>query len=553
VHSSVRRPLAANAPPRGRGNCHGLFFDEFAPESAWIREEGSVRLPPFTEHTELVLRGEFRRHPEARGIETGPLGAEFKVNGRPIAHRTEFAPGPFEVRFTVEPAAAAQGVLLSARLFGTGSTNFLAWLGRITTGWPGANGLQRFRHQHKNRQLRLLRIETAEGETVFDFAHRDAPLAAAFVRRHVRLGLNVAGFLTADMGIGESARCMVRAADAAGLPVAAIELKLPCKNPRGDDTLRMRLQEDNPHAVNVVHFDPPAGRDLDHHHPSLRRDKYNIGYWAWELPEFPDDWVGHFQYFDEIWCPSEFARAAIAAKSPVPVMAMPHSVSFARPADPPAALRARFGLPPDLFLFLFLYDLNSYSARKNPGAVLDAFRASGLAGHGAALVIKTHNTAGNETDLARLRTAVADLPGTTLIVDTFTHEDVYRLEAACDCFVSLHRSEGFGFGIAEAMFLGKPVIATDWSATAEYLNATNGCPVRAKTVILDRSHGPYAKGQTWAEPDANHAAEWMRLLASDRALCARLGAAARATVETSFAPEAIGARYRHRLEAIASW
>jgi glycosyltransferase involved in cell wall biosynthesis len=553
VSHSTRRPLAADNKPREWSNCRGLFFDEFAPESAWIRGEAAMRLPPFAQRAELVLRGEFRRHPQARGIETGPLGAEFEVDGVSVARRGEFSPGPFEVRFTVEPAASDKGALLKARLLGTGATNALAWLGRVAEGWPGAQALQRFRRQHKNRQLRLTTVETADGEIVFDFGHRDAPLAAAFVRRHLRLGLNVAGFLAADLGIGESARCMVRAADAADLPCAAIVLKLPCKNPQGDDTLRARLQEHNPHAVNVVHLDPPASRDLDHHHPGLRRGKYNVGYWAWELPEFPDDWVPQFQYFDEIWCPSEFARAAVAAKSPVPVVAMPHAISFARPAEPVAALRARFGLPLDAFLFLFIYDLNSYSARKNPQAVIEAFRLSGLAGSGPALVIKTHNAGGNDAELAEVRAAAASLPGTTVIADTFTRADVYCLEAACDCFVSLHRSEGFGFGIAENMFLGKPVIATDWSATAEYLNETNGCPVRARPVTLERSHGPYATGQTWAEPDAGHAAEWMRRLASDRALGARLGSAARSCVENLFAPSAIGARYRRRLEAIATW
>jgi glycosyltransferase involved in cell wall biosynthesis len=346
---------------------------------------------------------------------------------------------------------------------------------------------------------------------------------------------------------------MVRAADTVLLPTALIDLKLPCKNHRGDLTYVARLQEENPHPVNVVHLDPPAAHDLDSHHRSLRRHKYNIAYWAWELPEFPDSWIPNCDYFDEIWCPSEFARTAIAMKVPLPVHTMPHAISFTRPTESAGALRARFGLPADKFLFLLLYDLNSYTQRKNPGAVLEAFRASGLAGRGAALVIKTHSTASNEAELAALRAAVASLPGTTLITDTFLRTDVYALEAACDCLVSLHRSEGFGLVVAESMFLGKPVIATDWSATAEFLNETNGCPVRASLVTLEQNHGPYAKGQTWAEPDVAHAAWWMQKLIADAALCTRLGEAARATIGQKFAPERIGARYRQRLETIACW
>ena len=172
---------------------------------------------------------------------------------------------------------------------------------------------------------------------------------------------------------------------------------------------------------------------------------------------------------------------------------------------------------------------------------------------GAALVIKVQNVAGNEAAFAALQTSLADLPGTVLLTATLSRADIYALEAACDCFVSLHRSEGFGLAVAEAMYLGKPVIATDWSATAEFVDASNGCPVRAPLVTLDRNHGPYGKGSTWADPDPAHAAEHMRRLFADPTLCATLGAAARATIEARFSPAVIGARYRRRLEAIATF
>ncbi|HXA15106.1 MAG TPA: glycosyltransferase [Opitutaceae bacterium] len=531
----------------------GLFFDEFAPDSAWIRELAVVRLPKMPEATSFVIRGEFRPHPDAHGLETGPTGAVFFLNRSRVASLDSVQPGPFSVRFTIASRKASRGATLRVGLRGVGFTNFLAWLGRVAARWPVAARLQRFRRQNKNRQLRITRIETAAGELVFDFSIRHSPFSPEFARQRVRTGLNIAGFLTADLGIGESARCMVRAADATLLPAALIDLKLRCKNQRSDLTYLARLQEESPHPVSVIHLDPPASRDIDARHPTLRRGKYNIAYWAWELPEFPDSWIPCCDYFDEIWCPSEFARTAIAMKVPLPVHTMPHAISFPRPAESSGVLRARFGLPTDKFLFLLLYDLNSYSMRKNPGAVIEAFRASGLAGRGAALVIKTHSTAGNEAELAALRAAVASLPGTTLITDTFLRTDIYALEAACDCLVSLHRSEGFGLVVAECMFLGKPVIATDWSATAEFLNETNGCPVRACPATLGQNHGPYAKGQTWAEPDVAHAAWWMQKLAGDAALCTRLGDAARATIEQKFSPARIGARYRQRLETIACW
>jgi len=333
-----------------------------------------------------------------------------------------------------------------------------------------------------------------------------------------------------------------------------VPLKLNCRNPLGDPTYAPRLQDDNPHPVNVVHLDPPASRDIDHHHgKGFRAGKYNIAYFAWELPEFPDAWVPALDFYDEVWCPSDFTAAAIAMKSPVPVLTMPHAVAFPRPTEDRAALRRRLRLPADAWLFLTLFDLNSYAARKNPGAAIAAFRQSGLVGAGAALVVKVQNAAANAADFAALQADVRDLPGTTLMADTLPRADIYALEAACDCFVSLHRSEGFGLAVAECMFLGKPVISTDWSATAEYVNPSNGCPVRATLVTLTENHGPYARGSTWAEPDIAHAAEHMRRLFEARSHAAGLGAAARATMQARFAPAVIGARYRRRLESIATF
>lgn len=457
------------------------------------------------------------------------------------------AAGPWSIEVEIPAEYAAAGAELRLTLCGNAMTNAFAWLGRVTNFGPW----QRFRRQNKNRQLRLTRIVTADGEPIFDFSQRFSPYSAEFARRHTQLGLNVVGFLTADLGVGESARCMARAADAAGIPVALVPLKLHCKNPQSDQTYASRLQETNPHSVNVVHIDAPASRDIDHHHgPAFRAGKYNIGYWAWELPDFPDGWVPACDYFDEIWCPSDFVRESIGTKAPLPVLTMPHAIAFPRPQGD---FRAKFGLPKDKFLFLFVYDLNSYSPRKNPQAVLAAFRASGLAARGAALVIKLHNVVGNESDFVALKSAVADLPGTTLISRTLDRAEVYQLESACDCFVSLHRAEGYGLSVAECMYLGKPVISTDWSATAEYVNERNGGPVRCELRQLEHNYGPYFKGSHWAEPDPEHAAWWMRKFFDDRALAAQLGAAARQTIETRFSPAVIGARYRRRLEAIATW
>jgi glycosyltransferase involved in cell wall biosynthesis len=497
---------------------------------------------------EVVLRGEFKSHPGTTALERSFPRLEILLDGKPAARVAATSPGAWEARLRLNAADSQKGSIVDLRLHGCALTNALAWLGRIT----GLGPIQGFRSQRKNRQVRLSSIESGTGETIYRFSDRDRPYQASFGTAHCRPGMNIVGFITADLGIGESARCMVRSADAASVPIALVPLKLNCLNRQGDLTYGDRLVDANTYGVNVFHIDPPVARDIDHHHgPSFRADRYNIGYFAWELPDFPEVWTSSFDYFDEVWCPSDFVREAVQLKAMFPVLKMPHSISFARPTDSAAALRNRFGLPLDRYLFLCLFDLNSYAARKNPHAVIEAFKKSGLGSRGSTLVIKVQNADLRPEEFSALEGSVREIPGAQIISGTLSRSDVYALEAAADCFVSLHRSEGFGLAVAEAMYLGKPVISTHWSATAEYLDHDNGFPVRRDLVLLTENQGPYMKGSTWANPDTDHAAELMARVASDPAAAARVGAAARRTIEEKFSPAAIGARYKRRLEAIA--
>ena len=339
---------------RPRAGFAGLFYDEFDQGSVWLRDEARIYLPIWDEDAELSIRlvGECRPHPDASDAERALPGLACFVGDRCHGRVVPTSPGTWTMELTLSRAVLAKRHPLRLRLLGVAWTNFLAWAARIT----GNPAIQHYRQQTKNRQLRLQRIETTSGEVIFDFSRRNAALSASFVRKHTTMGLNIVGFLSADLGIGESARCMVRAADAAQLPAALVPLKLHCKNPQGDQTYAARLRPDNPYSVNVVHIDPPATHDFDHHQgAAFRKGKYNVAYWAWELPEFPDAWVPACDYFHEIWCPSEFVRRAIAPKVPLPVFTMPHPIAFLRPTG---NCRAQFGLPEDRFLFLFLYDLN---------------------------------------------------------------------------------------------------------------------------------------------------------------------------------------------------
>jgi glycosyltransferase involved in cell wall biosynthesis len=360
-------------------------------------------------------------------------------------------------------------------------------------------------------------------------------------------GLNIAGYVTADLGVGQSARLAAASASAAEIDFCVIDYSSGTTSKKSDRTWAHKLSTANPYAVNLLHINadqqPSFVRAMG---PAFFSGKYNIGYWHWELPELPDAWLSSFATLDEIWVPTQFVLAAVSAKSPIPVVLVPHAIHF----ETQDASRARFGLPEGPYLFLTMFDMYSHQERKNPFAVIDAFRRAFGDRRDVALVIKIMNGAERPDDLLALKRDLADLPAAVLIESTLSRQDVYDLEAACDCFVSLHRSEGFGLGLAESMFLGKPVVGTNWSGNADFMTHRNSCPVDYELVTLERDYGPYARGQVWADADVEHAAWYMKQLADDRAFSARIGARARHTMATTYSPRAIGERYKRRLELI---
>ncbi len=287
-----------------------------------------------------------------------------------------------------------------------------------------------------------------------------------------------------------------------------------------------------------------------HQGDALFRGPYNIGYWAWELSRFPDAWLPALTLLDEIWAPSRFIQQAIAEKTDLPVTWMPLAV------EPTLALpgsRADLGLPDATFLFLFFFDFRSYLSRKNPWAVIRAFaQAFSRSDPRVGLVIKTN---GMEESLPAYqeftRSPLLDDPRIILIDRVLDDREIKSLVNHCDCFVSLHRAEGFGRGLAEAMFMGKPVIATGYSGNLDFMNPANSCLVDYRLIPVGEHEYPFGSGQYWAEPDIGMAADWMRTLASDPALATEIGLAGAATIRRQHSFAAIGARYRSRLRRLA--
>jgi glycosyltransferase involved in cell wall biosynthesis len=361
----------------------------------------------------------------------------------------------------------------------------------------------------------------------------------------LREGATVVGYLRTESGMGELSRSTARALKASAYPLTTVNVDDAPQ--RQFDLTLAHEDRGQPLPYTIVHLNAP---EAVRHAPSLEpwlRDRHAIGYWAWELSELPDDWTEAFSLFREVWTCSIHAASAIARRAPVPVQA----VWPALPDTTPSALgREDFGLPQDRFTFLFLYDLLSESERKNPHGLLDAFRRAFRADDRVQLVIKTSNGDLRRDDWKRLAAAADGLP-VTLFDRYLSRADVLALIRSCDAYVSLHRAEGFGYTMAEAMALGRPVIATHYSGNADFMTPWNSFPVPYRLTELAETHGRYARGQVWADPDLDAAAELMRTVARDRERAAAVALRGREDVTAQLSAAACGARIVARLRELS--
>ena len=279
----------------------------------------------------------------------------------------------------------------------------------------------------------------------------------------------------------------------------------------------------------------------------LFEERYSIGMWWWEVNEFPDRLADAFKYVDEVWVGSHHVADAIASVSPVPVVKVTVPLSM-----PPVKemSRGELGLPED-FLFLFSFDYHSVFERKNPLATVEAFkRAFPGPGSGASLVIKSINGEAYPEQHAKLLAAAGEHPDVHVVDRYVSFEEKNAMAAACDCYVSLHRSEGFGFTMAEPMYLGKPVIATGYSGNTDFMDAQNSYLVDYDLVPIGEGAGPYPPTGEWADPDLDHAASLMRRVFDDPQEAGARGERAAEDMRRTHSLEAAGKVMARRLERI---
>ncbi len=360
-------------------------------------------------------------------------------------------------------------------------------------------------------------------------------------------GVNVVGYFRSELGTGEAARQMVSALDATGilsLPVHGQTIPLNRQN----HPYETATPEQAAFPVNLIcmnadmlpEFARQAGAEF-----FARR--YSIGLWFWEVERFPERWRDSFSLLEEVWAPTAHVASALSPLATVPVTTVRLPVA---PWPAEARSRAELGLDEDRVVYLFSFDYLSVPERKNALGTIAAFRAAFAGGEGAQLVIKCINSEHAPDYHARVLAASAAHPDIRVIDGYLSPADNAGLHAACDCYVSLHRAEGFGLGMAEAMWHGKPVIATGYSGNLDFMTEANSLLVEHELVPIGPGFEPYPPDGVWAQPSVTHAAGHMRRVFDDRAFAVRLGATAAADIRRTHSPQAAGAILAQRLELI---
>lgn len=364
-------------------------------------------------------------------------------------------------------------------------------------------------------------------------------------------GVNIIGYAKGELGIGEDSRMCALSLAEAGVPFAVVNVPTGPGTRQADAWLDACLTEELPYPVNIFCL---TGLDTVRlwleRGEALFAGRANIGYWPWELPAWPEAMHDAYRLVDELWVSTAYARDAFAATAPVPVRLMPMAVTVDRMTPRP---RSRFGLPEDRFLFLYVFDCNSYLARKNPLAAIAAFReAFPGTGQPVSLVLKTMNARADDPRWRALAAAAAADPRIIVMAETLDRGEALGLFAACDAYVSPHRAEGFGRTLAEAMLLGKPVIATAHSGSADFLTPETGFPVPYRLVPVAAGEYPFGDGLTWADPDRDGLVAAMRLAHRSPGLARTRALAGRERILAGHNPQVVGAAYLARLRELAA-
>ncbi len=384
-------------------------------------------------------------------------------------------------------------------------------------------------------------------------------------------GVNLIGNVVGQNGIGEDLRSCAVALKAADVPIAIIDFPPGREIPQQTNDLVDEISSEGPYAFNLFCLTPKEiARYLMERGQAQFLERYNIGYCPWELSQWPGPWLPLMGLVDELWASSNHIEVAMqhglstlksseVATTPL-VQLMPLSVDipakYQKPlsAEHRLSIRSRHQMPTDAVIFTFSFDHSSSAHRQNPFSALRAFQRAFPSGlplsDRVALVIKPTTPTQPSYEWQRLKLQTESDSRVFVLDSSLTRNELFALHAACDAFISLHRADGFGRSIAEALLLGLDVITTDYGGNTDFCSGPLAHPVRAEMIPVLNGQSVYHRGQHWAQASTSHASELMQEVAKNRLENSPVGADSVNAYSKRFDPKSCGARYRKRLETL---
>lgn len=357
-------------------------------------------------------------------------------------------------------------------------------------------------------------------------------------------GVNLYGFLSARSGLGTAGRSCARQLAAAQIPTHSIDVP-----PWSDAAAARRVPDFSAYRINVLQQNAddilPLARSYG---TKLLQGCYNIGYFVWEMPSARPDWRHIYSYLDEIWAPSEFCRQAFQQATSLPVLRVPYSVEGLETKI--AHSREYFQIPTGVFAFGCIFDVSSYMERKNPLCLIEAFRREFGDSSDVLLCLKFVNSGADHANVRAMSDAISGASNIRLFDKLMTESELVSFQNAIDCLVSPHRAEGFGLNLAEAMYLGKPVIATRYSGNLDFMRDDNSYLIDCALTPIPHDIGPYRKDNVWADPSGAHLGQLLRTVSGDSSGRQEKGRRAAREIRQNYSFEAVGRSIAGRFQEL---